>query len=375
MGHLKHAKPKEIGIDADRLETAYRLLRKWTTGPEAPIPGGAILVGRHGRVVPPRFFGRQGPEPGAEEIRQDGLFLLASISKPITYLAGMLRVEQGQLNLSDPVARYIPEFAAQHKEDTLVEHLFTHTSGMPDMLGDNAELRRKHAGLKTFITGAIEATPLFEPGTDRKYQSMGTLVAAELVQRLAGRPIRDVLRRELFEPLGLVDIALGSRGLDRRRLVRVEVPEYQVGSDFGWNSRYWQEFGAPWGGAFASPEDLAVICQLMLGDGEVRGTRLLAPATVRSMTENRLATMPGIDPQLAASRPWGLGWKLNHRGTSASWGDALGPDVFGHTGATGTMCWMDRKRDAFCILLTSAIRSRAPWRLVHLSNAISAAIL
>ena len=225
MGHLKYAKPKEIGIDADRLETAYRLLRKWTTGPEAPIPGGAILVGRHGRVVPPRFFGRQGPEPGAEEIRQDGLFLLASISKPITYLAGMLRVEQGQLNLSDPVARYIPEFAAQHKEDTLVEHLFTHTSGMPDMLGNNAELRRKHAGLKTFITGAIGATPLFEPGTDRKYQSMGTLVAAELVQRLAGRPIRDVLRRELFEPLGLVDIALGSRGLDRRRLVRVEVPE------------------------------------------------------------------------------------------------------------------------------------------------------
>jgi len=375
MGHLKHAKPKEIGIDADRLENAYRLLRKWTTGPKAPIPGGAILVGRHGRVVPPRFFGRQGPEPGAEAIREDGLFLLASISKPITYLAGMLRVEQGQLNLSDPVARYIPEFAAQHKEDTLVEHLFTHTSGMPDMLADNAELRRKHAGLKTFITGAIQATPLFEPGTDRKYQSMGTLVAAELVQRLAGRPIRDVLRRELFEPLGLVDIALGSRGLDRSRLVRVEVPEYQVGSDFGWNSRYWQEFGAPWGGAFASPEDLAVICQLMLGDGEVRGTRLLAPATVRSMTENRLATMPGIDPQLAASRPWGLGWKLNHRGTTASWGDALGPQVFGHTGATGTMCWMDRDRDAFCILLTSAIRSRAPWRLVHLSNAVSAAIL
>jgi len=137
MGHLEHAKPKEIGIDADRLETAYRLLRKWTTGPKAPIPGGAILVGRHGRVVPPRFFGRQGPEPGAEPIRQDGLFLLASISKPITYLAGMLQVEQGRLNLSDPVTRYIPDFAAQHKEDTLVEHLFTHTSGMPDMLPDN----------------------------------------------------------------------------------------------------------------------------------------------------------------------------------------------------------------------------------------------
>jgi CubicO group peptidase (beta-lactamase class C family) len=375
MGHLKYAKPKEIGIDGERLETAYRLLRKWTTGPQAPVPGGAILVGRHGRVIPPRFFGRQGPEPNAEPIRDDGLFLLASISKPITYLAGMQQVERGQLNLSDQVARYIPDFAAHHKEETLVEHLFTHTSGMPDMLPNNAELRKQHAPLKTFIAGAIASPPVFAPGTDRKYQSMGTLVTAELVQKIAGRPIREVLRRELFEPLELEDIALGSRGLDRKRLVRVEVPEYQIGSDFGWNSRYWQEFGAPWGGAFASPEDLAVICQLMLGDGEVRGTRILAPATVRSMTENRLATMPGISPQLAASRPWGLGWKLNHRGTSASWGDSLGPTVFGHTGATGTMCWMDRDRDAFCILLTSAIRSRAPWRLVHLSNAVSAAIM
>jgi CubicO group peptidase (beta-lactamase class C family) len=375
MSHLKHAKPREIGIDADRLETAYRLLRKWTTGPKPPIPGGAILVGRHGRVVPPRFFGRQGPEPHAEPIRTDSLFLLASISKPITYLAGMLQVEQGRLNLSDPVTRYIPDFAAHHKDDTLVEHLFTHTSGMPDMLPDNAELRQQHAPLKTFIDRAIQIMPLFDAGTDRKYQSMGTLVAAELVQKLDGRPIRDVLRHELFDPLGLHDFALGSRGLDRRRLVRVEVPDYQRGSDFGWNSRYWQEFGAPWGGAFASPEDLAVICQLMLGDGQVRGTRLLAPATVRSMTENRLATMPGIEPRLAATQPWGLGWKLNHRGTSASWGDSLGPNVFGHTGATGTMCWMDRDRDAFCILLTSAIRSKAPWRLVHLSNAISAAIL
>ncbi|MBQ17829.1 MAG: hypothetical protein CMJ65_11960 [Planctomycetaceae bacterium] len=375
MSRLKHAKPREIGIDEDRLETAFSLLRRWTTGDNAPVPGGAIVVGRHGRIVPPRFFGRQGPEDGAADIRDDSLFLLASISKPITYLAGMQLVERGLLNLSDPVSRYIPEFSAQHKENTLVEQLFTHTSGMPDMLPDNAELRRRHAPLKTFIEGAIAATPLFAPGTDFKYQSMGTLVLAELVQRLAGRPIRDVLRHELFEPLGLDDIALGSRGLDRRRLVRVETPEYQKGSDFGWNSRYWQEFGAPWGGVFASPENLAVLCQLMLGNGEVDDVRLLAPATVQAMTENRLATMPDIPGRLAATRPWGLGWKLNHRGTTGSWGASLPASVFGHTGATGTMCWMDPKRDAFCILMTSAIRSRAPWRLVHLSNAVSASIL
>jgi len=70
-----------------------------------------------------------------------------------------------------------------------------------------------------------------------------------------------------------------------------------------------------------------------------------------------------------------LGWRMNHRGTTGSWGDVLGPNVFGHTGATGTMCWMDPDRNGFCLLFTSAIRSRAPWRLVSLSNIVASAFV
>src|SRR5262245_28860408 len=92
---LPRAKPEEIGLDSRRLQVAYDLLEKWTTGPNAPVPGGAILVGRNGRIVSPRFFGRQGPEPDAPPIRHDGMFLLASITKPITYLGAMLLVERG----------------------------------------------------------------------------------------------------------------------------------------------------------------------------------------------------------------------------------------------------------------------------------------
>ena len=93
--HLPHAKPEEIGLDGKRLQTAYDLLEKWTTGANAPIPGGALLVGRAGKVVPPRFFGRMGPESDAPPIRKDGLFLMASITKPVTYLGAMLLVERG----------------------------------------------------------------------------------------------------------------------------------------------------------------------------------------------------------------------------------------------------------------------------------------
>lgn len=373
MPQIPYAKPEELNIDSERLNAAYHRIREWTTGPDASIPGGAILVGRNGRIVEPQFFGKQGPESDSAPIRRDGMFLLASITKPVTYMAALKLVERGLLNLTDPVMRYIPEFAAHHKEDTLVLHLFTHTSGMPDMLDNNAELRKNRAPLQKFIDGAIAAVPLFPPGTDYSYQSMGTLIVAELVQRLSGMSISDFIRREILDPLKMKSSGLGSRGLDRQRLVRVEIPDYQVNSNFGWNSRYWQELGAPWGGMFSAPEDFAVVCQTLLNGGEFNDTRLLAPSTVQMMTSNRLHDLPDVPEPIRRTRPWGLGWQLNPHGTSSSWGSLLGPKVFGHTGATGTMCWIDPDRNAFCLLFTTAIRSRAPWRLVHLSNMIAAA--
>ena len=373
---LAHATPKEIGLDPHRLQDAYDMLEKWTRGPNAPVPGGAILVGRRGKIVAPKFFGRQGPEKDAPPVRRDGMFLLASISKPITYLGAMQLVERGLLNLSDPVTRYIPDFAAHHKEDVLVQHLFTHTSGMPDMLENNTELRRQHAPLKKFIEGAIRDTKLlFPPGTGYSYQSMGTLVVAEIVQRITGASIHAYLKREIFDPLRLKSTGLGSRGFDRARLVRVETPAYQAGGDFNWNGTYWQELGVPWGGMFSSPEDFAVICQMMLGGGSYGDTRILSPRTIEMMTSSRMDDFMELPEPIRRAKPWGLGFRMNQPGTRGSWSDLLDRQVYGHTGATGTMVWIDPKREGFCILFTTALRSKAPWRLVHLSNAVASAFV
>jgi CubicO group peptidase (beta-lactamase class C family) len=93
---------------------------------------------------------------------------------------------------------------------------------------------------------------------------------------------------------------------------------------------------------------------------------------VRMMTTNRLNDFPDLPEATRRTQPWGLGWRMNHPGTPGSWGDLLGRHVFGHTGATGTMVWMDPETRGFCLLWTNAIRARAPWRLVHLSNAVAA---
>lgn len=371
---LPQVKPAEIGIDAKRLQVAYDLMEEWTTGPKAPVPGGAILVGRSGKTLAPRYFGKQGPEPDAKPIRRDAMFYLASVTKPIIYLSAMMLVERGKLNLSDPVKRYVPEFEGKNKDKAQVLHLFTHTSGLPDELPANAELRRKQTPLKKFIEECIKAELLFEPGTRQSYSSSATIVVAEIVQRLSGKTIRDFVQREIAEPLGLKSTALGSQGFARERLVRATVPDYQKEiPEGGWNSKYWQEFGSPAGGLFSTPEDFAVICALMLGGGKVGDVRLVSPATVRMMTSNRLDDLPDLPEPVRRTRPWGLGWRLNHLGTPDSWGDLLGRHVFGHTGSVGNMVWMDSQTQGFCILLSNYLRARAPWRLVHLSNAIAAA--
>lgn len=373
MPYLPIAAPDELGLDAVRLQRAHDLLDGWTK--VGHVPGGAIVVGRHGKMLAPRLFGRMGPESGAEPIREDAMFLLASVTKPIVYTAAMLLVERGLLNLTDRVTRYFPEFAAHHKEETLVLHLFTHTSGLPDMLPNNAELRKAQAPLSTFLEQAIRDTvPLFPPGTSVSYQSMGTLVTAGLIEKLSGMKAAEFLRQEIFGPLGLKSIGLGAGSFERARLVRVETA---AGSDpqSNWNSRYWQEFGSPWGGMFSAPADLAVLCQLMLGGGAVGDVRIVSPATVAAMTRNRLEDLAEIPEPLRRTQAWGLGWRLNHPGRTDSWGDLLGPRVFGHTGATGTTVWMDPDSGVFCVLLTTAMHSRQPWLLVQLSNAVAAAVV
>lgn len=374
MTDLSFANPREIGLNPDRLATARQLLDSWTSGPAAPLPGAAFLVGRRGQAVEPQFFGKQGPESDAGPLRRDSAFLLASITKPFTYLAAMLLIERGELSLGDRVVRYIPEFAAHHKDGTLVLHLCTHTSGLPDMLENNVELRRQHAPLAKFVEHtARDVVPKFAPGTGLNYQSMGTLMVAEIVERITGQPLPDFLQQEVFGPLSMDSSALGARALDRERLARVRVPEYLQGGDYGWNGEYWRTLGAPWGGMFGTPADLARLCLCLLGGGRAGGRQLISPAALARMTSNRLHDFPDLPEPIRRAQPWGLGWRLNHPGTPDSWGDLLGPRVYGHVGATGTMMWIDPDADAFFILLTTGPLDDNLWRFVRISNVVASA--
>ena len=142
MALLPIVEPARIGWVPDRLERAYALLERWTRAGQ--VPAAALCVGRREGIVAPRVFGRQRPD-GDAPLQPDALFLVASITKPVTVTAVMMLVERGELALEDRVTEYVPPFGQNGKADVQIRHLMTHTSGLPDMLPNNAALRAAHA--------------------------------------------------------------------------------------------------------------------------------------------------------------------------------------------------------------------------------------
>ena len=159
MPNLTIAAPETVGFDPTRLQRAYAVLQRWIDTDR--MPAAALCVGRNGRIVQPRFFGRQRPEQGAPALRDDALFLIASITKPVTVTAVMMLVERGQLALEDRVAEFVPAFARNGKQDVRIRHLLTHTSGLPDMLPNNVELRRAASAVLGVRRGDLQAAARF----------------------------------------------------------------------------------------------------------------------------------------------------------------------------------------------------------------------
>jgi CubicO group peptidase (beta-lactamase class C family) len=363
---LSASTPAEVDMCPEALERASATLE--TAIAEGQIGAASLTVARRGKIVLSRGYGHLRPEVGAAKVEADSVFLLASITKPITAWALMLLAERGLVSLDDPVGYYLPEYTGGARAEVQVRHLLSHTSGMPDMLPDNTELRRRHAALQEFVQGALQTPLLFQPNTQFRYQSKGTLLAAEIVERISGKELRDFEHEQIFAPLGLEASFLGLGGRDLSELVWcgnvAEKDEDEDARSWGWNTPYWRDLGSPWGGMHSNGPDLTVLMQTMLNGGIYGGVRVLSAAAAAAMVRNQ-------NPYLPA--PWGLGWALADSVVWNSCGELVAPTTFGHSGATGTVAWADPERELICIVLTNE-RVAAGSLLRRVSNAVAAAV-
>ncbi|MCA9052884.1 MAG: beta-lactamase family protein [Planctomycetaceae bacterium] len=276
--------------------------------------------------------------------RSDDPYLLGSITKPICMTALMTLYDRGLLRLDDPAQKHLPEFTGNDRERVTIRQLLTHTSGLPDQLPENAELRMSHAPLDRFVAAALDTPLLFSPGTKYSYSSMGILLAAEIAQRLSGQTIQDLTAETVFQPLGMERSAIG---LGRFRLEELPQSQTEFGApesgagdpqakEWDWNSRYWRSLGAPWGTAHCSAPDVArFLSEFLHAEGKA-----VTPETARLMRRNHNGE--GLTPR-------GLGFALGH----ALAGEHVSADTFGHTGSTGTIAWADPASDTVCVILTT----------------------
>jgi len=357
LAQLRPGDPASAGISRAALDRVNLLLEAEVR--QQHLGAASILIARRGTIVLHKGFGHS--------IEPDSVYLVASITKPVTATALMMLVERGKVSLGDPVSAYLPEFTGGERSKVRVLDLLAHTSGLPDMLPENTELRRAHAPLSEFVKRACATSLLYSPGTEFRYQSMGILLAAEIVERISGIALRDFERKEIFAPLGMEHTALGLGGMRIADTVQIQESADSDPKDtasWGANSPYWRNMGHPWGGMHTTTKDLAILLQAFLNGGSYSAKRFLSPASVKAMTS---------DQNKRLDAPWGLGWALARSRAWNEFGDLVSPRAFGHAGASGTVAWADPETQLICVILTNRPLSLDGGRFLRLvSNAVAA---
>jgi uncharacterized protein YbbC (DUF1343 family) len=305
----------------------------------ASVPGAVVVVGRHDRVLFRRAYGCREVEPDRVAMTTDTLFDLASLTKPLaTATSVMALAERGALALDDPLAKYVPECAANGKSGITLRHLLLHVAGLPAGTPKDDYAHGREEAIRRICAISSRAAP----GVESTYTDLGFILLEEVLRRVTSRELPDVAADAIFSPLGMNDTGFRPSGARKERAAWTELVdgEWRVGVVH--DPRAYLLGGvAGHAGLFSTADDVAIYARAILGGGSVDGKRLLSPASVASM----------IAPYDVPGGVRALGWSVQ-----SQWrGEGLSPRAIGHFGWTGTALWIDPDKDLFTVVLTNRV--------------------
>ncbi len=296
------------------------------------FPGAAVIVGRRGAIVLERGYGALDWTSGEPVDPERTLYDVASLTKvAATTTAAMILVDRGELRLDAPVQEYLPAFRGVEKSQVTIRQLLTHQSGLPagrDLRSVQSESEARDAVIRTALVRA--------PGSRGEYSDVGPDILGFVVERVAGLPLDEFLRRNAWGPLGLT----GTMFRPPRATHARTAPTRRDGTRGLVHDPSARALGGVAGnaGLFATAGDLASLAQLMLNGGRLGEVRLAGDSTVSRFTRRQAG--------------WrALGWDTCAGGGSC--GHYMDSTAFGHTGYTGTSLWIDPEHDMFVIVLTN----------------------
>ncbi len=285
-------------------------------------------------------------------MQADSMFWIASQSKPITAAALMMLVDEGKVNVDDPVEKYLPEFRGQmvvaEKDDKhvllkkpahpiTVKNVLSHTSGLPFRSAIEVPTLDRLPLADRVRSYAM--TPLdFEPDTKYQYSNAGINTAARIIEVVTGKSFEDFLDERLFKPLGMRDTTFWPSEEQAARIAKSYKPgannigleETTIGQlQYPLSDRK-DRYPMPAGGLFSTAADMVRFYQMLAGGGELDGRRYLSAAAVKQLTSKQ--TPDGVENE------YGFGF-------------STGGDRFGHGGAYSTNSYFDRKQGLIIIWL------------------------
>ena len=327
---------------------------------EGTIPGAVLIVGHDGQVIYRKAYGERALEPRHEPMTVDTIFDVASLTKVVaTTTAVMQLIEQGKVRLNDPVAKYLPEFAQNGKQDITVRQLLTHYSGLePDL-----DLKMPWEGKGTAYRMADEETPTDPPGSKFTYSDINFIVLGELVEHVSGESLNDYCERHIFATLKMAHTRFLPPAAWRAKIAPTQYDENEHMLRGVVHDPTARRMGGVAGhaGLFSTADDLAKFAQALLNGGD----GILSRLSVEKMTS------PEQPPQAPVLR--GFGWDIDTP-YSSNRGDLLPVGSFGHTGFTGTSMWIDPTTNCYIILLTNAVHPRGKGNAIALRSKVATAV-
>ncbi len=329
--------------------------------------GIVTMVLRDGNVVQKTAVGMQNIEE-KRPMREDSIFQIMSMTKPITAVGIMMLCEEGKIGLYDEVQTYLPEFRDQMvnvngwlKKPTRpirIGDLLSHTSGMRQMPeGDMKDIHWKMDHTLAEAVTSFAKEPLeFEPGAKWLYSNTGFATLGRIIEVVSGQSYESFIQSRLLQPLQMKDTFFypPADKFDRIAIVyspkdgkMIRAGSHILGGDPG-AFRKGSKYPGPEYGLFSTAEDVSHFCQMILNHGTWKGTRFLSPATIAAMRQVQTSGMeagwyPGAD--------YGLAWEIISKPTGV-WG-LLPLGTFGHGGAFGTQEWIIPSRDMITVFMVA----------------------
>jgi CubicO group peptidase (beta-lactamase class C family) len=397
-------KPENVGFSSERLERLHAFMQQ--TVDQKQMAGIVTILARHGKVVDYRTYGYRDLATQAP-MTKDTIFRDFSMTKPVTGVAMMILYEEGKWLPSDPIAKFIPEFAnlkvykgtdasgrvilTDPDHPPTMRELMSHTAGftygffgstpVDAMYRDKQLFASKN--LKEFIDKLATIPLLYQPGKGWTY-SVSMDVEGYIVEKLSGQPLPEFYRDHIFKPLGMKDAGFSVPADKRNRFTTAYQNQPGPNGELlpvdrgpgGTTSDYATEPTLPSGGGgmVSTAEDYYRFASMLLDGGELDGERILAPATVKLMTSNHV-------PKELLTGEFGIGAQQLRPGFGYGYNCAVvfdppeanlpeGKGTFFWDGAAGTWFWVDPTNDIVFVGMIQRMLGPASPPLEYESRAL-----